>query len=111
MGADLRLCLPGEACLVCLGGLRDRDDAERVLAAPRDALRHGPYQPWHARRAGSLLTINQVAVHLGIQLWLDLLAGSLSRSTWYHMEWRNDGIASLDVHQQPDPTCHYCRRS
>src|SRR5439155_24429327 len=33
MGADVRLTLPGERCLECLGGLADPDGARRALAS------------------------------------------------------------------------------
>jgi hypothetical protein len=108
-GADVRLCLPGEACLACLGGLRDPDGARHAVAAPPGALSRGPLVPWDLRRAGSLVTVNQVAVNLSVQLWLDLLAGRLQRSTWYHLRWGDDGVAALEARQGPEPTCRYCR--
>jgi hypothetical protein len=109
VGADVRLCLPGEACIACLGGLRDPDGAGRAVAAPPAALRRGPLRPWDEQRAGSLVTVNQIAVNLGVQLWLDLLAGRLGRSTWYHLRWGDDGVADLEAHQWPEPACRYCR--
>ena len=109
MGGDVRLCLPGEACVACLGGLPQREDAEYELAAPRGALSRGPF-PRGTTCAGSLLTINQVAVHLGVQLWLDLLAGRLERSTWYHIRWDEAGIASVEAHQHAETKCRYCSR-
>ena len=110
MGGDVRLCLPGEACVACLGGLPHREDAEYEAGrTSRGAA------PWTISRlaqpcAGSLLTINQVAVHLGVQLWLDLLAGRLERSTWYHIQWDEAGLARIETHQHADAQCRYCRR-
>ncbi len=109
MGAEVRFCLPGEACVSCLGGLRDHEEAEYALAAPRGALRRGPFLPWNVLRAGSFLTVNQIAVHLGVQLWIDLLAGRLERSTWYHLGWGEDGVADLRSRHEPSPDCRYCR--
>ena len=76
MGADVRLLLPGEACVSCLGGLRDAIRAREEADAPPGTLRRGRRQPWHEHRAGSLLTVNHIAVHLGLQMWLSLMSGS-----------------------------------
>lgn len=109
MGADVRLLLPGEACVCCLGGLRNLEQARHELAAPPGALRRGPQPQWHEERAGSLVTINQVAVNLGIQLWLDLLAGRVQQSRWYRMSWRADGNLELQTNSTPVESCAVCR--
>jgi hypothetical protein len=109
MGADVRLLLPGEACVVCLGGLRDLEQARAEVAAPSGALRRGPRLEWHEQRAGSLVTINQVAVNLGIQMWLDLLAGMVTESQWCHLQWDVNGTLQLQQEQAMPGMCDVCR--
>jgi molybdopterin/thiamine biosynthesis adenylyltransferase len=108
MGADVRLLLPGEACVCCLGGLRDPAEAEWEAAAPLGSLRRGRRPEWREQRAGSLLTLNQVAVNLGVQLWLDLLGGGLLRSCWQRLEWTN-GVPEVRVGSPARARCALCR--
>ncbi|MBC7287670.1 MAG: ThiF family adenylyltransferase [Armatimonadetes bacterium] len=78
LGADVLLCLPGEACSRCM---------TREEAPPTDRLR-----PWHHQRAGSLRTINQIAAHIAVQQLLDLLAGRAERSRWLRFEFDPSGV-------------------
>lgn len=52
MGADVRLILPGDGCLLCWGG----------VANPQEALERWqtkqPRRPWYEERAGSLRSLN-----------------------------------------------------
>lgn len=109
LGADVRLLLPSEACAVCLGGLRNLEEARYELAGPPGALRRGPLPIWTEQRAGSLLTVNSVACNLGIQMWLDLLRGTVTGSRWCHLEWRSDGVPTIDVRRTPADSCSVCR--
>jgi molybdopterin/thiamine biosynthesis adenylyltransferase len=110
MGADVRLLLPGEACVVCLGGLRDPAEARYESAAPPGALRRGPRRRWDQQRAGSLITINSIACNLGIQQVLDLLAGHLAHSQWRHLEYHPDRGLVETNHTEPAPRCEICGR-
>lgn len=109
MGLDVQLALPGQACVACLAGLREDATARSLLASPPGTLPPGPDRPWHAGRAGSLPTINAVAVNLALQMWLDLLAGTLPSSCWLRMEWTPDGIPNLTHRFQPAAICRVCR--
>jgi hypothetical protein len=84
LAGDVRLLLPHEGCLCCVGGLGNADRAREELLgiAPPAGER-----PWHAERAGSLITLNTLAVSIGVQLWLDLLSGHLRHSCWHRLEW------------------------
>src|SRR5262249_47105391 len=104
-GADIRLLLPGEACVVCLGGLGNLEEARYEVAAPYGALRRGRRLAWFEQRAGSLITINQVAVNLGIQVWLDLLAGRLTGSRWCRLEWNQRGELQVRQMQTTSNEC------
>jgi len=111
MGADVRLLLPGEACVGCLGGLRNPDEARYLAGAPPGALPRHPRPAWHEGRAGSLITINQVAVNLGIQLWLDLVSGRVEGSRWYQLRWAEDGTPTIEVGTRTAARCEICRNA
>jgi molybdopterin/thiamine biosynthesis adenylyltransferase len=109
MGGDVRLLLPGEACVACLGGLRHVEEARAELEGPVGALRRGPRAQWDTSRAGSLVTLNQAVVNLGIQTWLELLAGVLTASCWLRLEWDGTGRPSLATGGAPLAACVVCR--
>jgi hypothetical protein len=108
-GLDVRLTLPGDACVSCLGGLRDESGARKQLAIPPGMLTSDRRTAWHERRAGSLATLNAIAVNLAIQQWLDLLAGDIRSSRWTRMEWTLDGQLNLAVQTTPNAECKLCR--
>lgn len=90
--------------------LADREQALYELAAPAGSLQRGLPVAWHEQRAGSLITINAIAVSVGVQLWLELLAGRLSTSTWHRLDW--DAQTGLRVHAGSvgvGDECPYCR--
>ena len=92
LAADVRLLLPGSGCVSCVGGIADMDQAEYEFYAPPGALPRRPPPPWNARgRLGSLITINSLAVSIGVQSWLDLLEGTLAGSIWHRLRWREGG--------------------
>jgi len=113
MGGDVRCLLPAEACLLCAGGVAHEAEARQMLAtwSPQRATGTGAH--WHTQRAGSPRTVNHLAAHLGVQMWLDLVAGRLRTSHWAQLEW--DQAGSMQVHY---PTlvagaaaCHLCARA
>ena len=108
-GGDVRLLLPGVSCVACHGGLGDPDTARYEVAAPAGALRRGPRRAWFEQRAGSLLTINLVAVNVGIQLWLDLLASRVTESRWCRLDWNNRGELQVTTVTSPRAVCPICR--
>jgi hypothetical protein len=110
MGADARLLLPGEACVVCLGGLRNLDEARYEVAGPPKALHRGRRSEWNEQRAGSLVTINEVAVNLSIQLWLDLLTGIVRQSRWCRLEWDLEGTPRMEIRYGAATACDVCQR-
>lgn len=113
MGADIRLVLPGDGCLLCLGGVADLD---RALAVFRAGTPTAPARPaWHAERAGSLRSLNQIAAHLGLRLLEDLMAERVARSSWIHIDIDARGRPSLDVTppraNTPCPLCAHGGRA
>ncbi len=105
LGADVRLIVPGDGCLLCWGG----------VAQPREAIQRWrtsqPRRPWHVERAGSLRSLNAMAAHLGIRLLEDLVAGRLTRSVWLRFETDAHGVPTLrHLLARRRPTCTLCAR-
>jgi hypothetical protein len=111
MGADIRLVLPGEGCLLCVGNLRHYQQAVEDLCNLR--LPHNLKEEWRQQRAGSLRTLNQIAAHIGVQMLQDLVAERLQTSTWAHVEF--DDVGRLTVSypnpKVPDGTCALCAKA
>jgi hypothetical protein len=97
LGADVRLVVPGDRCLLCLGGLVDYPRALRELAA-------GPpptsESAWRQERAGSLRSLNQAATAAGLRLIEDLFIGRVRDSRWVRLEWSDDGRITV---REPGP--------
>lgn len=102
MGADVRLILPGH-CLCCLGGIAGMDRARMALLKPDQASAFSV--PWQQQRAGSLRSLNGIAVNLGIRLLEDLVAGPIRSSTWLHLEY-DHGIPTIT--QPATPSTNIC---
>ena len=97
-------------CVACVGGLRDVEETLYELGAPTGVRRRGEPLDWRQQRAGSLLTINSIAVGIGVQTWLDYLAGSLRTSYWHRLRWVPGGAMQVDggpVGRAAD--CRFCR--
>jgi len=86
MGADVRLIVPGDGCLLCIGGIRDPRESVTALRNELQGIA-AFHPPWQARRAGSLRSLNETAVHLGLGLLENLVAGTLEGSTWLRLEY------------------------
>jgi hypothetical protein len=93
-GADIRLIVPGEGCLNCVGGIR------RLLS-----LR--PRADWRSECARSLRSLNQIAAHAGLYLVERLFSGDRMGTTWQRIEARNGGPLSLTA--LPNPERRACR--
>ncbi len=108
--ADVRLLLPGEGCMSCVGGLADREETLYELAAPSGALRRGVIELWHTQRAGSLVQLNSLTVSSAVQLWCDLLAGRLSGSAWQRLNWQPGiGLSTQAARVTPPEDCWLCQ--
>ncbi len=107
---DIRMLLPGAGCVACVGGFADREETLYELLAPPGTLRRGRPRAWHEQRAGSLVTLNAIAVGIALQLWLDLLTGQLRSSYWHRLRWvPGEG---LETHHGPVSAaadCPFCR--
>ena len=110
-GADMRLLLPGQACVICFGGVRNLEEARYEVAGPPGAMRRGPRPEWNDGRAGSLVTLNSIACNLGVQIYLDLVAGRVNESLWCRVALENDGRAAISYFTSPAPSCSICSRT
>jgi hypothetical protein len=114
LGADVRLVLPGDGCLLCRGGLVHYAQAVEDLShspAP-ELVGRGEGEGWRQQRAGSLRSLNQVAAGLGLQQLQDLAAGRVARSQWLEMEVNPAGQAVLSYPPLPAAAgCPLCARS
>ena len=109
MGADIRLLVPGEGCICCVGGLRQSEDALYNLNRPSRALARGTHTEWHEQRMGSLITVNSTAIGAGLQLWLDFMSGRLSGTTWLQLEWSTIGHPQFHTEAvNPFASCPVC---
>ena len=105
LGADVRLILPHDGCLLCWGGVADPQAAFQRWRSSQ------PRRPWHAERAGSLRSLNAIAAHLGVRLLEDLIAGQLTRSVWCRFEMDEHGLPSLQhLPLRRRSSCPLCAR-
>jgi len=112
MGADVRLIIPGDGCLLCRGNLTNYERAVEELCNPR-ATANRPTD-WRRQRAGSLRSLNAVAAGLGVQMLLDLVAERLQGSTWAHLEFDQAGRLSVtypQIGQDNGQPCALCAKA
>jgi hypothetical protein len=114
MGADVRLILPGDGCLLCCGGVADYDWAvQSLLRRNQDDERGGGLAWWEERR-GSLRSLNMIAAGMAVQLLTDLVAGQLDRTTWLQVDWsapEDTTVRTLRPVADQDRDCPLCLRS
>jgi molybdopterin/thiamine biosynthesis adenylyltransferase len=94
MGADVRLVVPGGPCLLCMG-LADPGGARRALTSADAELAAYAGRDWRQERAGSLRSLNELAVALGLRLWEDFVAERVTADTWAHVELGPTGRVSV----------------
>jgi hypothetical protein len=95
MGAEVRLVLPGDGCLLCLGGVAHPSHVDAVFRSRADEERFQSQRDWRRERAGSLRSLNQVAAGLALRLLEDFLAGRVERSMWLRLEYGGDGTPTV----------------
>ncbi len=107
MGADVRLILPGEGCLLCQGGVAQIREAQHSLESAWAEAAARMQGNWRRERAGSLLSLNQVAVGLGLRLWENLVAERQRGSTWLRLEFDREGqLAFRVLHPRQERNLH-----
>jgi molybdopterin/thiamine biosynthesis adenylyltransferase len=110
MGADIRLIVPGDGCLVCRGGLSDLRGALRGVYQNNRGSNIGRD---FGSRSGSLRSLNQIATGVAIRLLEDLVAERVCSSTWARIDVQVDGTMSLQyplTHSTALASCPVCAR-
>jgi Dinucleotide-utilizing enzymes involved in molybdopterin and thiamine biosynthesis family 2 len=107
MGGDIRLILPGEnRCLWCFGGLVNPHQGRALFFGSAQ-----PARQWRLERQGSLRSLNQINVHLGIRLLEDLINERLQHSTWLRVEFEAPRAPTVRLLEPPaNPRCPICPR-
>ena len=97
IGSDVRLILPGESCIECLGGTTDPEEA-RMQLRHADAEVELGVQDWRNQRAGSLRSWNEIAAGFVRRVLEMLTRGRLDDTRWWRLEW-DEG--ALEVQRWP----------
>jgi hypothetical protein len=94
MGADVRLVVPGDGCILCRGGLTDLRGAVEQLTW-RSEPNASEESTRTRKRAGSLRSLNQMAAALAVRLLEDLVTRRVNGSVWARVAFAEDGVASV----------------
>ena len=107
MGGDIRLIVLGDGCLLCRGNLSDYRQALTHLCEPAAV---EPATTWQEQRAGSLYSLNQIAVGIGLRLLEDLVAERIQGSVWAHLEFDSTGRLKVSYPPlvPPETGCTLC---
>jgi hypothetical protein len=96
VGFDVRMIVPGDGCLICVGGLPDL-----ARARPGD---------FREERVGSSRSLNGAAVGHGMRLLERFFAGTLRRTVWQRYEETPTGSDRLtSVNRGGAEDCPLCR--
>lgn len=112
MGADIRFLLSDDenGCIFCaVGGIAAPEQVLRALAEPGRPEAGPPRRDWRTERRGSLRSLNQIAVHLGVRMIEDVIAGRLTRSRWLRVTFDPAGMPAIrELHGRRMPGCRVC---
>lgn len=112
MGSDVRLLIPGDGCLLCLGGLARSQEAQAILTSASGEQQFREGRNWRTERAGSLRSLNLTAAGIAMRLLEDFMAGRRMRSTWLRLEFSREGVPAItDMPAVRRPGCPLCRRT
>jgi hypothetical protein len=110
MGADVRLIVPGDGCLLCRGNLTNYAAAVERLC--RQPMLTPSLVDWRRQRAGSLRSLNTIAAGLAVGLLEDLVAERLAGSVWAHLEFDPAGRLSVTYPaHSPSAPCVLCAKA
>lgn len=89
MGADARWTVPGEHCLMCMGGVAHPEHVTVVREGTSQEIHHRRTRNWRQERAGSLRSLNQIAVGLALRMLEDYMACRLRTSLWLRLTYES----------------------
>ena len=102
MGADIRLFVPGDACIQCMGGTAGRIDNSRIFIQREQEESFMMNRNWRNERAGSLRSLNQIAAHIGIRMLEDFVSERISSSRWVRVNFDSQGIISAQTFEDSE---------
>lgn len=109
MGADVRWIVPGEHCLLCMGGVARPEHVAVIQQGSLQEVQHRQTRNWRQERAGSLHSLNQVAVGLALRMLEDYLGFHLQNSLWLRLTY-DRAIPSIQqiplADSTPNCLCH-----
>lgn len=102
LGVDVRLIVPGQGCLQCIGGAGGLS-----LALSMNYLIRGPRleSDFREQRAGSLASLASIAVGLGMRLVEDMLVGVRTESTWLRLMQRGGRMELQELRARASRSC------
>lgn len=106
IGAEVRLVLPGDGCLQCVGGTARPEEARSALqsADAEQLIING--RDWSDERAGSLRSWNTVVVGTAQRILESLIAEDIQQSGWWRLRW--SGNAMQAQRQERSSTSENC---
>jgi hypothetical protein len=117
MGADVRLILAGDGCLLCRGRLAHLARALDELCYPiRSRAAPADEEQWRRQRAGSLASMNHLAVAVAVQMLQDLVAERIRSSMWAQLEFDESGRLAVRYPEAAgrgigEPLCALCAKA
>jgi hypothetical protein len=85
LGADIRWIVPGEGCLLCMGGVANLQQVEVVRQGLYAEQQYRAQRHWRRERRGSLRSLNMIATGLALRMLEDYLAMRLPTSRWLRL--------------------------
>jgi len=89
LGADIRWIVPGEGCLLCMGGVANLQQVEVVRQGLYAEQQHRAQRHWQRERLGSLRSLNMIATGLALRMLEDYLAMRLQTSRWLRLVYQD----------------------
>jgi hypothetical protein len=106
LGADIRWIVPGEGCLLCMGGVANLQQVEVVRQGLYAEQQYRAQRHWRRERRGSLRSLNMIATGLALRMLEDYLAMRLPTSRWLRLVYQ-DSVPQLHElgHGAPNRRC------
>jgi hypothetical protein len=106
IGADIRWIVPGEGCLLCMGGVANLQQVEVVRQGLYAEQQHRAQRHWRRERRGSLRSLNMIATGLALRMLEDYLAMRLHTSRWLRLVYQ-DAMPQLQTpaYNTPNREC------
>jgi molybdopterin/thiamine biosynthesis adenylyltransferase len=108
LGVEVRLIVPGQGCLRCVGGTGGLSLAEALyrLIHPLQV-----EEDFRRERAGSLASLSSIAVGMGMRVMEDLLVGVRGESAWLRLTQRGARMELRELPAGGSRSCPVCARA